>query len=112
MVNVLQRQKVLRRPEQVSRTNNVVITAKTAALPAFISFKPLAFLTSLLDGFGFKELILSAGVVISLLLFYQHLIVKPNNLSRVNLAFFTTNGVASVLFMVFYLLEVFFPVYL
>ncbi|MCD6366244.1 MAG: UbiA family prenyltransferase [Bacteroidales bacterium] len=50
--------------------------------------------------------------IFSLLLFYQHLIVKPDNLSRVNLAFFTTNGIASVLFMVFYLLEVFFPVYL
>lgn len=32
------------------------------------------------------------------LLFYQHTLVKPNDLSRVNLAFFTTNGVASVLF--------------
>ncbi|MGH1339837.1 MAG: UbiA-like polyprenyltransferase [Aureispira sp.] len=32
------------------------------------------------------------------LLFYQHLLVKPNDLSKVNLAFFTTNGVASVLF--------------
>ncbi|MFK7796947.1 MAG: UbiA-like polyprenyltransferase [Aureispira sp.] len=32
------------------------------------------------------------------LLFYQHLLVKPNDLSKVNLAFFTTNGVASVVF--------------
>ena len=32
------------------------------------------------------------------LLFYQHTLVKPNDLSRVNLAFFTTNGVASVIF--------------
>lgn len=32
------------------------------------------------------------------LLGYQHLLVKPNDLSRVNLAFFTTNGVASVIF--------------
>jgi 4-hydroxybenzoate polyprenyltransferase len=32
------------------------------------------------------------------LLIYQHAIVKPNDLSRVNIAFFTTNGVASVLF--------------
>jgi len=71
MVNVLQRQKVFRRPGQVPRTNSSIITAKTAALPTFISFKPLAFLTSLLDRFGLKELILSAGVVISLLLFYQ-----------------------------------------
>lgn len=32
------------------------------------------------------------------LLGYQHFLVKPQDLSRVNLAFFTTNGVASVLF--------------
>lgn len=35
------------------------------------------------------------------LLTYQHLIVSPRDLSRVNLAFFTTNGVASVLFALF-----------
>ncbi len=32
------------------------------------------------------------------MLVYQHLLVKPNDLSRVNIAFFTTNGVASVVF--------------
>ena len=33
-----------------------------------------------------------------ILLFYQHTLVKPNDLRRVNLAFFTTNGVASLVF--------------
>ncbi len=32
------------------------------------------------------------------LLFYQHTLVKPDDLRRVNLAFFTTNGVASLIF--------------
>jgi 4-hydroxybenzoate polyprenyltransferase len=32
------------------------------------------------------------------LLLYQHLIVKAEDLSRVNIAFFTTNGIASLLF--------------
>ncbi|MEZ4910496.1 MAG: UbiA-like polyprenyltransferase [Saprospiraceae bacterium] len=32
------------------------------------------------------------------LLWYQHTLVKPNNLSKVNMAFFTTNGIASVVF--------------
>lgn len=36
-----------------------------------------------------------------LLLIYQHTLVKPNDLSKVNLAFFTTNGVASVTFAIF-----------
>jgi 4-hydroxybenzoate polyprenyltransferase len=41
------------------------------------------------------------------LLFYQHMLVKPDDLSRVNLAFMTTNGIASVIFSVFVLLELF-----
>lgn len=32
------------------------------------------------------------------LLLYQHLIIKPTDLSKVNMAFFTTNGIASVIF--------------
>jgi 4-hydroxybenzoate polyprenyltransferase len=35
------------------------------------------------------------------MLIYQHLIVKPNDLSRVNIAFMTANGIASVVFAVF-----------
>lgn len=35
------------------------------------------------------------------MLVYQHLIVKPNDLRRVNLAFMTANGIASVVFAVF-----------
>ena len=38
------------------------------------------------------------------LLFYQHTLVKPTDLSKVNLAFFTTNGIASVVFAVFVLI--------
>ena len=39
------------------------------------------------------------------MLIYQHLLVKPNDLSRVNFAFMTTNGIASVVFSVFFLLD-------
>lgn len=39
------------------------------------------------------------------LLFYQHTLVKPNDLSKINLAFFTTNGIASVIFAVFTITE-------
>lgn len=41
------------------------------------------------------------------LLFYQHRLVRPDDLSRVNLAFFTTNGVASVIFGVLIILELY-----
>jgi len=39
--------------------------------------------------------------IFSVLLFYQHTIVKYNDLRRVNMAFFTLNGIASVVFAVF-----------
>jgi 4-hydroxybenzoate polyprenyltransferase len=41
------------------------------------------------------------------LLWYQHSIVKPNDLSKVNLAFGTTNGVASVVFCAFVYADMF-----
>jgi len=40
-------------------------------------------------------------------LIYQHIIIKPDDLSKVNLAFFTTNGVASIVFAVFTLLSLY-----
>lgn len=39
------------------------------------------------------------------MLIYQHLLVKPNDLSRVNFAFMTTNGIASVIFAVFFMID-------
>lgn len=48
---------------------------------------------------GEAGLIYWAGAVIFIaMLTYQHLIVKPDDLSRVNIAFGTTNGIASVIY--------------
>jgi len=44
------------------------------------------------------------------MLVYQHLLVKPNDLSRVNFAFMTTNGIASVVFASLFLLDRFFVI--
>jgi 4-hydroxybenzoate polyprenyltransferase len=44
-------------------------------------------------------------IVFSLLLIYQHSLVKADDLSKVNLAFFTTNGVASIVFACFVVTE-------
>jgi len=43
---------------------------------------------------------IGASVFIGLLI-YQHVLVKPNDLSKVNMAFANTNGVASILFALF-----------
>lgn len=47
-------------------------------------------------------------IIFTILLFYQHYIVKPGDLSRVNIAFFTTNGIASILFAAFVILDLYF----
>jgi 4-hydroxybenzoate polyprenyltransferase len=49
------------------------------------------------------------GVVVFVgMLIYQHSIVKPDDLRRVNLAFMTANGIASVVFACFVLADIFF----
>ena len=50
---------------------------------------------------GFSLLYWIGAGFFTFLLIYQHLIIKPDDLSKVNLAFFTTNGIASLLFAVF-----------
>jgi 4-hydroxybenzoate polyprenyltransferase len=64
----------------------------------FLTFSSLSIAGSFSDfslyywiGFG----------IFTALLIYQHLLVKHNDLSKINLAFFTTNGIASVIFGIF-----------
>ena len=48
------------------------------------------------------------GVVVFVgMLVYQHSIVKPNDLRKVNVAFMTANGIASVVFAIFVVLDLF-----
>ncbi|HWB85293.1 MAG TPA: UbiA-like polyprenyltransferase [Bryobacteraceae bacterium] len=44
---------------------------------------------------------------VAVLLCYEHSLVKPNDLSRVNAAFFTMNGYVSVLFFLFWAADIF-----
>jgi len=41
------------------------------------------------------------------MLIYQHSIVKPTDLRKVNLAFMTANGIASVVFAIFVIADLF-----
>jgi 4-hydroxybenzoate polyprenyltransferase len=68
-----------------------------------------AFLLVLTAGFLGNTHILfwSGAAIFSFLLLYQHLIVKHNDLSRVNMAFATTNGIASIIFALFVILDLF-----
>jgi 4-hydroxybenzoate polyprenyltransferase len=45
-------------------------------------------------------------LVVAALLVYEHSLIRPDDLRRLDAAFFTVNGVISVLFAVFVLLDV------
>jgi len=61
----------------------------------------VGFLAALLVVFGLGMLAAGGVAVVILLLLYEHSLVKANDLSKLNAAFFTMNGVISVLFFVF-----------
>jgi len=61
----------------------------------------VGFLVALLIVFGMGKLAAVGVGVVILLLLYEHSLVKANDLSKLNAAFFTMNGVISVLFFVF-----------
>jgi len=50
---------------------------------------------------GFGPVYIAGASIFSLLLIHQHTIVKAGDISRLNEAFFTSNGVASVIFAMF-----------
>ncbi|MCR5710154.1 MAG: putative 4-hydroxybenzoate polyprenyltransferase [Bacteroidales bacterium] len=56
---------------------------------------------NLTDGWG-----IAAGVFFLAMLVYQHVIISPRDLSRLNAAFFTANGIASLVFCVLVYLSV------
>jgi len=51
--------------------------------------------------FGLGKLAVAGVAAVGLLLAYEHSLVSPTDLSRLNAAFFTMNGVISVVFFVF-----------
>lgn len=51
--------------------------------------------------FGLGKLAMTGVVVVAGLLLYEHLIVSPQDMRRMNAAFFTLNGIISVLFFCF-----------
>jgi 4-hydroxybenzoate polyprenyltransferase len=59
-------------------------------------------LTWLAGSFGLPWPAWAGIAVVAALLGYEHSLVKPNDLSRLNAAFFTVNGYISILFLLFW----------
>ena len=64
-------------------------------------FTMLLLLIWLVRAFSLGTVTRIGLAAVAALLLYQHLIVSPRDLRRMNAAFFTTNGVISVLFFLF-----------
>ncbi|HVN57523.1 MAG TPA: UbiA-like polyprenyltransferase [Bacteroidales bacterium] len=81
-------------PSHAGRKGAIIISA----LVHFLTFV-LVISAGLVHPFG--TIYWAGAGIFSLLLTYQHLIVKTDDISRVNLAFATTNGIGSILFALF-----------
>jgi 4-hydroxybenzoate polyprenyltransferase len=64
-------------------------------------------LAALVYSFRLGALSVAGVVAVAVLLIYEQSLVKPNDLSRVNAAFFTMNGCVSVLFFLFWAADIF-----
>ena len=64
----------------------------------------LVFYVGILNNFSYFYW--CGALIFSLLLVFQHSIISNDDLSRVNIAFFTTNGIASIVFGVFVILDI------
>jgi 4-hydroxybenzoate polyprenyltransferase len=67
----------------------------------------VACLAALVVSFQLGPLSIAGVLAVVLLLVYEHGLVKPNDLSRVNAAFFTVNGYVSLLFFIFWAADIF-----
>jgi 4-hydroxybenzoate polyprenyltransferase len=61
----------------------------------------LGLLLLLVKLFSLGAIALAGIIVVAVLLLYEHLIVSPKDLRRLNAAFFTMNGIISIVFFIF-----------
>ncbi len=100
--------------DEFDKSNNLhslpSASGRKKALVISISVHALTVLLVFLAGFLAQSGLLfwTGAAIFTLLLVYQHRIVSHDDISRVTLAFGTTNGVASILFAVFIILDLLF----
>ena len=100
--------------DEFDKSNNLhslpSVTGRKNAIAISIIVHIITFILVIIAGITGEGgyLFWTGASLFSIFLIYQHLIVKHNDLSRVTLAFSTTNGIASILFAVFVILDLLF----
>ena len=87
-------------PQRFGRKRAMQI-AWAVHIPEFVLVPLFLLKTGLTDFWG-----IAAGVFFLAMLIWQHVIISPKDLSRLNAAFFTANGIASIVFCVLVYLSV------
>jgi len=93
-------------------------TEKLRSIPAFMGIKQAILLSIIIHLFSAIFVIIAGSVgyfgtwywvgacLFISLLTYQHILIKPNDLSKLNQAFFMSNGIASLIFAIFTILGI------
>lgn len=87
-------------PVALGRKNALILSSFLHVLSVVFVIIPI-FLST------FSYFYIAGVFVFTSMLIYQHSLVKPQDLSRVNRAFGTANGIASLVFAIFFLLDVY-----
>jgi len=78
-----------------------ILGRKKALIVSAISHLIAGILVFIIGLLYFQNaLYMTGAIVFVLILIYQHIIIKPNDISKVNFAFATLNGIASILFAI------------
>ena len=87
-------------PQRFGRKRAMAI-ATGVHLPIFVLIPLFLIQTGMTDAWG-----IAAGIFFLAMLIWQHAIISPKDLSRLDAAFFTANGLASIVFCVLVYLSV------
>jgi 4-hydroxybenzoate polyprenyltransferase len=93
------KQSLLSIPSKFGKNNAIIISSALHLISA-----TLVLIIGMVSHVGILYWI-GSSVFIGLLI-YQHLLVKPNDLSNINLAFATMNGIASVIYAGFVVADI------
>jgi 4-hydroxybenzoate polyprenyltransferase len=74
--------------------------AKSLYISRIFHILMLLLLIALIMSFGLGKVAMAGVVIVALLLAYEHSLVSPQDLSKLNAAFFTMNGVISMVFFI------------
>jgi 4-hydroxybenzoate polyprenyltransferase len=79
---------------------------KGLLISSFLHILSAILLIIIFVQYDFHWIFLIGAIIFIAMLYYQHQLVKPKDLSKIDMAFATTNGIASLIFSVFVIADI------